>query len=101
MADEILGQRLATLHEDVTEMKTVLKELTRAVNKLALVEQQQGQMAEAMQRAFSTIEKIEGRVAAIELSLPDVASTSKWVDRLLVGTAGAVGMYVLKKTGLL
>lgn len=101
MADEVLNQRLATLHEDVTEMKTVLKELTRAVNKLALVEQQQGQMAEAMERAFASIEKVEARVAEIERKFPDVTRTSVWVDRAVWSAAAAALMYTLKKIGLL
>lgn len=100
VVDEVLNQRLATLHEDVSEMKAVLKELTTAVHKLALVEQQQGQMAKAMERAFVAIEKVEQRVAEIEKRLPEVTRTSVWVDRAVWATAAAGVMFVLKKTGL-
>ena len=100
MADEVLYQRLATLHEDVSEMKGVLKELTRAVNKLALVEQQQAQMTRAMERAFVAIEKIEARVSEIERGLPEVTRTSVWVDRAVWGALAAALTVVLKKIGL-
>ena len=100
MADEVLYQRLATLHEDVSEMKGVLKELTRAVNKLSLVEQQQAQMTQAMERAFVAIEKIEARVSEIERGLPEVTRTSVWVDRAVWGALAAALTVVLKKIGL-
>ena len=100
VADEVLNQRLATLHEDVSEMKAVLKELTSAVNKLALVEQQQNQMAKAMERAFTAIEKVEARVAEIEKRLPEVTRTSIWVDRAIWGAVAAAGALAIKKIGL-
>lgn len=112
MADEVLNQRLATLHEDVSEMKAVLKELTSAVNKLALVEQQQNQMARAQERSFAAIEKLETRISEgekqsakrfveIEKRLPEMARTSAWVDRGVVATVTVLGMFVLKKMDLL
>lgn len=100
VADEILGHRLAALHEDVSEMKTALRQLTSAVNKLALVEQQQGQMAKSMERAFAAIEKVDARVAEIEKRLPEVTRTSVWVDRAVWGAVAAAGALALKKIGL-
>lgn len=82
-------------------MKAVLKELTSAVNKLALVEQQQGQMAKAMERAFAAIEKVEMRIADIERRLPEVTRTSVWVDRAVWGAAAAGAVMILKKVGIL
>lgn len=98
---DLLNQRLSMLHEDVGEMKTVLRELTSAVNKLALVEQQQGQMAQAIERAFGTIEKIENRVTEIERRLPEVTRTSIWVDRGVWAAAAASLMFLAKKSGLM
>lgn len=98
---DLLNQRLGMLHEDVTEMKTVLRELTSAVNKLALVEQQQSQMGEAIERAFKAIEKIESRVADIEKKLPEVTRASIWVDRGVWAAAAASVVFIAKKAGLL
>lgn len=98
---DLLNQRLGMLHEDVTEMKTVLRELTSAVNKLALVEQQQSQMGEAIERAFKAIEKIEARVADIEKKLPEVTRASIWVDRGVWAAAAASVVFIAKKAGLL
>lgn len=98
---DLLNQRLGMLHEDVGEMKVALKELTSAVNKLALVEQQQAQMAGAIERAFKTIERIEGRITELERRQPDVTRTSEWVDRMVWAAAAAMLMFILKKTGAL
>lgn len=97
----LLSQRVGALHEDIGDMKMVLRELTAAVNKLALVEQQQEQTAKAMERAFIAIEKIEGRVSDIEKKLPEVTRTSVWVDRAVWGIVAAVMTFFAKKNGLL
>ena len=91
----ILAHKLETLHGDVVEMKQALNKLSEAITKLALVEQQQNQIAQALDRAFKTISKIETRVAALEQEAPKGKETSQWVDRLILGAvmlaAGAIG----------
>ena len=59
-------------------MKSALKELSAAIIKLALIEQQQAHAMKAQERAFEAIAKIENRVAAIEQRLPEVTRTSGW-----------------------
>lgn len=102
-----LNIRLGALHEDVGEMKSVLNRLTEAITKLALIEQQQGQASMALERAFKTIEKVEGRckeaegrIAAIELQMPLVRQTSGWVERVVVALVGAALMFMAKQAGL-
>lgn len=101
MMDELLNQRLGVLHDDVSEMKIVLRELAAAVNKLALVEQQQGQLAQALDRAFLEVKELSKRVAEVEKRLPEVTRTSIWVDRAVWSAAGVAIMLALKKIGLL
>lgn len=103
----ILNTRLAALHEDVGDMKNALGKLTEAIAKLAVIEQQQSQSAGAIERAFKTIEKIEGRcekaesrIAAIELQMPMVTQTSGWVERVVVALVGAALMFMAKQAGL-
>jgi hypothetical protein len=96
-----LTVKIGVLHEDVSEMKSVLRELAGAITKLALIEQQQAYSAQAMERAFSTLGALEKRIATIEQRMPEVARTSVWVDRAVWGGAAAAVMYMAKKIGLL
>lgn len=67
-----LSVRLGALHEDVGEIRTVLGRLTEAINKLAVIEQQQSQTASAVERAFKAFEKTENRQAMLESRLISV-----------------------------
>lgn len=100
MSEDIFSVKLDALHKDVGEVKTALNKLSDAITKLALVEQQQGQIAAALDRAFKAISKVEEgitgdlnaldvRVTAVELAQPKHNSAALWVDRALVGLAGA------------
>lgn len=100
MSDDVLSVKLETLHADVGEVKAALNRLSDAITKLALVEQQQGQLTMALERAFKAIGKLEDnvsrdiedldtRVSTIERSQPYLSEASKWIDRGLVALAGA------------
>lgn len=100
MSDDVLSVKLETLHADVGEVKAALNRLSDAITKLALVEQQQGQLTMALERAFKAIGKLEDnvsrdledldtRVSTIERSQPYLSEASKWIDRALVALAGA------------
>jgi hypothetical protein len=107
MTEDVYSVKLDALHKDVSEVKAALNKLSTAITKLALVEQQQGQIAAALDRAFKAISKVEeamtkdlgeldARVSAVELAQPKHNSAALWVDRALVGLAGA-GMALLAK----
>ncbi len=96
---QLLTHRLDTLHEDVGEVKSALKELANAITKLALIEERQTQAAAAQERAFGAIERIEERVAALEMQVPANKRVSVWVDRAMYASAGLLVMFVLKKAG--
>lgn len=97
----ILNHRVEALHNDFLEMRTVLKELTVAINKLALVEERQTQFADAQERAFKLIGKIEERVTALEQKTPALLRTNIWVDRAVLAIITVVFLFVAKKVGLL
>jgi hypothetical protein len=99
----VLNARLAALHSDVGEMKSVLLKLTDAIHKLALIEQQQIQTAASVERSFKMIEKLESRLerneaklSLVEVQMPMVSRTSGWVEKLLLAAAGAVLMLIFK-----
>ena len=100
MSTEILTVKLEALHTDVSEIKSALDKVSEAITKLALVEQQQNQIASSLERAFKAIGKVEDRLTALEQSTPTVTETAKWVDRGIVALAGAGGVFILKALGV-
>ena len=100
MSTEILTVKLEALHTDVSEIKSSLDKVSDAITKLALVEQQQNQIASALERAFKAISKVEDRLAVVEKTQaeakPVQSNTDKWVDRALMGVAGAGLVFIAK-----
>lgn len=97
----VLTVKLDMLHSDVVDMKTALSELSKAITKLALVEERQAQTADAMERAFKAIGKIEDRISVLEISAPKTKETNTWVDRFILGLVMAVMGFVGTKLGML
>jgi hypothetical protein len=96
----VLNLQLKTLHEDVSEMKSVLKDLATAITKLALIEERQANAAAALERAFGALERVEARVAALEKDVPANKRVNVWVDRAIFAGLGLLAMTVMKKSGL-
>lgn len=97
---DVLAHKLETLHSDVREIETVLRDLTAAITKLAIVEERQNATAAALERAFKALAKVEDRVSALELQVPANRKLSVWVDRVTWAALGLLGMYVMKSLGL-
>ena len=96
----VLTVKLDMLHADVVDMKTALGELSKAITKLALVEERQSRTAEALERAFKAIGKIEDRLSALEQAAPKSKETSKLMDRFILGIVVAVMGFIGTKLGL-
>jgi hypothetical protein len=99
--ENVLTVKIDMLHNDVVDMKTALNELSKAITKLALVEERQAQTADAMERAFKAIGKVEDRLSKLELTAPKTKETSAWVDRFILGMVMAVMGFAGAKLGLL
>lgn len=97
----ILSVKLEMLHSDVVDVKTALNELSKAITKLALVEERQAQTAEAMERAFKAIGKIEDRLSNLEQAAPKAKETSAWVDRFILAVVVVVTGFIGTRVGLL
>ena len=96
---DVLSLKLEMLHSDVVEVKTALNKMSEAITKLALVEQQQSQTAEALERAFKTIERIDNRLCALELAAPKTKETSGWMDRFIFAIIMAAMGFIGTKLG--
>ena len=98
---DILAVRFNLLQEDVSEIKTALGKLSDAITKLALVEQSQIATADALERAFQAIERVERRLEKIEQSVPENAESAKWVDRGVTALVCAAAAAIAKASGLI
>ncbi len=96
-----ISVKLDLLAGDVADLKTVLKELTAAISRLAVVESDQGHIRAAQERAFGVLEKLEMRIAALEQLAVTSKQTSTWVEKGIWAAAAAAAMYIAKKVGLI
>ena len=97
----ILGAKLESLHGDVSDMKSTLKELASAFTKLALIEERQTQAGQIHGRIFDTLAKIEARILALEMAAPIQRQTNGWVTDAVKALAVVALLFALKKVGLL
>ena len=93
----MLSARLQTLHTDVADIKGTLKDLTQAINKLALVEERISNAVAAQERAFKALEKMEERIEKLEKAQVIDDNMSKWVDRGIVAFVGAAAAYLWER----
>lgn len=112
MADDadfaVLTHKVTTMHQDVTELRRALQDLTTAINRLVLVEERQNQTSIALERAFRLLERLEAlidalntRVTALEIAEPEQKRVAGWVTSAAWSAAGILTMLVLAKAGLL
>lgn len=93
----LLSAKLQTLHTDVADIKGSIKELTSAINKLALVEERISNAVAAQERAFKALERLEERLDVLEKAQALDESQSKWLDRGVVALLGAAATYIWER----
>ena len=98
---QVIAARLDNLHNDVSGMRDVLKELAVAVNKMAIIEERQAQTAQSLERAFLALEKVECRVASLEKAQPLQQQSADWVNKAMWAGACLIAVFVAKKVGLM
>lgn len=89
-----LASKLMSLHEDVSEIKGALKDLTSAITKLALIEERQSVTNAALERAFVAISRVEDRLSELERIAPMNNQSRIWVERFVIAVAGAALFFV-------
>lgn len=97
----VLSHKVESLHGDLTEMKTAMGQVASAITKLALIEERQAQVAANQERIFELIERIDGRVDALERTENEQARAATWVTNAVWAAAGVAAMFVAKTVGLL
>lgn len=89
-----LASKLMSLHDDVSEIKGALKDLTSAITKLALIEERQSVTNAALERAFVAISRVEDRLTELERLAPMNNQSRAWVERFVIALAGAALFFV-------
>ncbi len=89
-----LTTKLLALHNDVAEIKGVLKDVAAALTKLALIDERQMVANQALERAFATISRIEARLSDLERLQPMNNQSRVWVERFVLALAGAALVFI-------
>lgn len=89
-----LATKLLSLHEDVSEIKGALRDLTSAITKLALIEERQTVTNAALERAFVAISRVEDRLTELERLAPINNQSRVWVERFVMAVIGAALLFV-------
>lgn len=75
---------------DMNEVKVAIREMAQAVSRLAVVEERQSQANAAIGRAFTELDKHDGRIRTLEEVQPLQKRTTEWVDKVMWLVVGAV-----------
>ena len=89
-----LASKLLSLHEDVSEIKGALKDLTSAITKLALIEERQTVTNASLERAFVAISRVEDRLTELERLTPLNNQARIWVERFVIAIVSAALVYL-------
>lgn len=104
---EISVTEFSALREDIGELRAAMTKMVEALERLARLEERQGNSARALERAFLDISKVDIKADALDIRLknleiaqPSNNKTSEWVERIGYGAVCVLAMFVLKKMGL-
>lgn len=87
--------RVENMASDISEIKGTMKEMSTAINKLAIVEERQAQDRGAMDRLFKGQVAHDIRIKALEQAQPLQQQTTDWFSRVIWVVIGAVLAAVL------
>lgn len=96
-----LMERMAGMQNDISEIRGSISVMAAAIQKLAVIEERQANAAAALERAFAEITHLTTKVELLEADRANSATTSKWVDRGIVGVVTAAAIFAAKKIGLM
>lgn len=88
-------EKLAGVSSDLSDIKHALKDIAASLKTLAVLEEKHNNVAEALKRAFKSIERNESRIDALEAVMPNVVLASGWVFKAVLAVMGLLGMVAL------
>lgn len=88
--------------EKVTAMEQVMVRVAEALERLARLEERHYKQAEGLNRAFVELAKVEtkwtaidDRLSIVEVEMPSLKTTRKWVQAAVVSVVGVVGLALI------
>jgi hypothetical protein len=99
--DHAMALKLNQMSQELSEIKTDMKQLVAAMTRLALAEERIGQVNSALERSFRRIDALEQASVQQRIDGSSATRATVWVDRGIVAAVGAAAMFIAKKTGLL
>ena len=96
----LLTNKVQSLHEDMSEMKVVMRDIANALTKLAIIDERQEKMSETQGRIFKVLDNHAERINELEKDDRRQSLAVSWVFGATWAAAGAFGMVVLKVLGL-
>lgn len=108
---QLTGQ-VQTLNRDMGEIRDAMKDVAKAMNRLALAEERIAQVNEALGRAFKQLDAVNDRlskfdptlgerVLKLEVAQPLAKQTQTWMQNAVWAAVVLIGMYAAKKVGLM
>jgi len=92
------------MHETIGEIRDGIREIAANTGKLAVLEERHAETRDGLVRAFTFIETksdwaahqaLESRVREVEVSMPALKETRKWVVGGVLAVASTVGLAVI------
>jgi hypothetical protein len=96
----LLTNKVQSLHEDMSEMKVVMRDIATALTRLAIIDERQEKMSETQGRIFKLLDNHGERINELEKDDRRQSLAVNWVFGATWAAAGAFGMIVLKVLGL-
>lgn len=100
----VIAHKVDSMHSDLGDMRTILRDLTTAVNKLSIIEERQQQASLTQERFFKVLDdintKINGmnsRIVELEIAEPMQKQTSSWILTSIGGILGIIGTFFIHK----
>lgn len=95
----LLNVKLGQLQDSVVDVKAVVMQLTIAVGKVDLVNQDHEHTKKALERLFSEVDKSNMRIAnqdvliativrTVEVNVDNTTKTTAWADKVMWAAAG-------------
>ncbi|MBS0370210.1 MAG: hypothetical protein JSS57_13515 [Proteobacteria bacterium] len=101
MSVDVIQEALESVRDDIREIKSAISKMAEAVVRLAVLEEKQSTQAQAQERAFGAISKLEARVRDLEQSQPVQKLTAGWVVSAVWCAVGVLATLALKSAGVL
>ena len=90
VAEAVNAQKLDQIIDNVDDLKKAVGELTKSVNRLAIIEERQATTSDSLGRAFKELEKHDKRISTLELAQPIQRQSSDIVQKAVALILAAV-----------